>query len=91
MKNRFNIVLTEKSFIFKSEPITNCYHYAFKSINAVLRGLAHPMSYIYVYGALVGVGELEFRELHGGGEWASDMDERIVFTLINPELPAIAF
>lgn len=44
-----------------------------------------PLNIVDLYGALVGVGKIEFRKSEGGGEWYNDEEERLVFSLINPE------
>lgn len=42
-KNRFTVLLTKKTIIFKNEPQTYSNYYAFKTFGSVLRGLCHPM------------------------------------------------
>ncbi|CAF1822204.1 unnamed protein product [Brassica napus] len=84
-KNRYNVILSEKSIIFKSEPTTYCNYYAFKPFGSIIRGLAHPMYCIDLYGALVGVGSLETYVLQGDGVGDNSLDNKLVFSLINPE------
>ncbi|XP_013673837.1 uncharacterized protein LOC106378221 [Brassica napus] len=84
-KNRYNVILSEKSIIFKSEPTTYCNYYAFKPFGSIICGLAHPMYCIDLYGALVGVGSLETYVLQGDGVGDNSLDNKLVFSLINPE------
>ncbi|WZY89162.1 hypothetical protein YC2023_045897 [Brassica napus] len=79
-KNRYNVILSEKSIIFKSEPTTHCNYYAFKPFGSIIRGLAHPM-----YCIVVGVGSLETYVLQGDGVGDNSLDNKLVFSLINPE------
>ncbi|CAF1929540.1 unnamed protein product [Brassica napus] len=69
----------------KSEPTTYCNYYAFKPFGSIIRGLAHPMYCIDLYGALVGVGSLETYVLQGDGVGDNSLDNKLVFSLINPE------
>ncbi|KAF8111652.1 hypothetical protein N665_0073s0012, partial [Sinapis alba] len=82
-KNRYHIEMTRSSVITKIQPLPYCNYYCFANFDNINRGLAHPKYSIDLYGALVGVGDLEIYEeemvdgIHGG------LSHKIQFSLID--------
>ncbi|KAF8102733.1 hypothetical protein N665_0196s0026 [Sinapis alba] len=81
-RNRYQINLSNYSFIFKIQPLSYCNYYRFQPFNNIHRGLSHPKFSIDLYGALVGVGEIE----------EDEMENHIIqFSLINIESVILTF
>ncbi|CAG7866071.1 unnamed protein product [Brassica rapa] len=88
--NRYHIEMTNSSIISKTQPKMFGNYYCFAHFLNVLRGLSHPMYSIDLYGALVGVGELqEYEDDINGG-----ISHKINFSLINigfDEIKCVAY
>ncbi|KAH0926761.1 hypothetical protein HID58_019017, partial [Brassica napus] len=84
-KNRFHIKLTSSSLITRIQPLPYCNYYCFANFLNVNRGLAHPKYSIDLYGALVGVGDLEIYAEEGVDGIPYGLNHRMQFTLINIE------
>ncbi|KAG2269496.1 hypothetical protein Bca52824_064051 [Brassica carinata] len=85
-RNRYHIEMTMSSVITKIQPLPYCNYYCFANFENVNRGLYHPKYTIDLYGALVGVGELEIYEEEMVDGIPGGLNHRIHFSLINIEL-----
>ncbi|KAH0894659.1 hypothetical protein HID58_057088 [Brassica napus] len=77
--NRFHVFTGENTIINNVPARTDCNYYGFKEFKTILRGLAHPMYSVDVYGAMVSVGDLEHFGAPGG-----PMIPKMRFSLVNP-------
>ncbi|CAN6830444.1 unnamed protein product [Brassica oleracea] len=77
--NRFHVFTGEHTIINNVPARTDCNYYGFKEFKTILRGLAHPMYSVDVYGAMVSVGDLEHVGAPGG-----PMIPKMRFSLVNP-------
>ncbi|KAF3556328.1 hypothetical protein F2Q69_00015270 [Brassica cretica] len=88
-RNRYHIEMTMSSVITKIQPLPYCNYYCFANFENVNRGLYHPKYTIDLYGALVGVGELEIYEEEMVDGIPGGLNHRIHFSLINIEFDQI--
>ncbi|KAG2303223.1 hypothetical protein Bca52824_031874 [Brassica carinata] len=78
-KNRYHIVMSNSTVVVQIQPKTCSNYYCFAKFLDIARGLAHPLYCIDLYGALVGIGELQpyHDEIYG------EIQHKINFSLIN--------
>ncbi|CAN6832982.1 unnamed protein product [Brassica oleracea var. botrytis] len=88
-RNRYHIEMTMSSVITKIQPLPYCNYYCFANFENVNRGLYHPKYTIDLYGALVGVGELEIYKEEMVDGIPGVLNHRIHFSLINIEFDQI--